>query len=392
MIYGGIPYGAAPYGGSGSTAQYGDIFETLALATSTATLMATPINDSLVLAFSLTVEEVFAIVESIAMEADATTQAIKLATLVQSLGLDDVLTPILQEVLTETIDLDDVLTGVPTRFAAIIDSLILTGAATNTLAALAVIADALALADLIRSVQVGEVSESLNLLDDITTRLSAFEAITAELAFSDALTGLATVTAIVPETFNLTGAASALGTFLATLDESIEFAVGFVFDDTPYIGLALNADTKAVTTYTRYEFNSLTTFGGVLYGADADGLHNLQTEGDDDAGAVPWRIRTGLSRLADGKQCRLESAYLGIHANGEDLYLKCIYVPGRDGGGEKLEQWYSLRQQDGGMVHETRVKVGRGMKAVYWAVELAGTGPLDLDHIELRPLALDRRI
>jgi hypothetical protein len=60
--------------------------------------------------------------------------------------------------------------------------------------------------------------------------------------------------------------------------------------------------------------------------------------------------------------------------------------------GDKVEYWYTLATHDGPHMHEARIPVGRGIKTVYGQFELAGTGPMALDVVELRPLVLNARI
>lgn len=390
MPYGSGPYGLGPYLASGLSVQSADVTEAIACVAPLTAEQLLPVPEVLVFSETLTLEQVFAVVESIALADTEEAMATRVATLLESLRLDDRQRLVFEAVLTDQVALADTITADPTRMAAIVDTLLLTEAASGSLQALAIVADALTLADLVQSIQAGEIIESLGLADALTARLSAYEAIITELVLADTGAAAGVFTVLVDERLVFDDTQSALATLTAVIREGLGFALSFTFDGTPYVGIAMNARTRAVTTYDNFEANSLTTFNGVLYGAFEDGLYRM--DGDTDGGdEIAWRIRTGLSRLGAGVAKRLDAAYIGIAATGE-VVLKCIYVPRGDGGGEKLEQWYTLQLPEGGAMRTLRQKTGKGMRAVYWAFELAGTGTLELDNIELRPLLLERRV
>jgi hypothetical protein len=352
------------------------------------------IEETLQFVAALTSDEVFAVLEQIAFSALVDPRSERLGTLLESIGLSDTLTPILEGIVADDVALADVLTADSVRMVAIVDSLLLTGAAAGTLSALAMLADAIALADLVHSVQDGEIADAIVLSDTIAERVELYERLVSGLVFSDTPVGLVTVTAVVPEALVLAGSATGLAELVARIREDVALAVSFVFDDVPYVGIAMNAATKAVTEYPDWQYNSLADFNGELFGAGPQGLYRAASGTTRDGVEIAWRLRGGLRRLAGGRAARIESAYLGLTTQGS-VVMKIITVPTKGDAelrGEKVEYWYTLLTNAGSTMHEARVKFGRGMRTIFGSWELAGTGPMQLDVVELHPLQLERRI
>jgi hypothetical protein len=94
--------------------------------------------------------------------------------------------------------------------------------------------------------------------------------------------------------------------------------------------------------------------------------------------------------VAGGKMAQVVSAYIGYTSDG-GVVLKAI-VTSRSG--EKHEHWYKVTDQTATDVREGRIKLGLGLKSVYWQFELANIdgSSLNVDTIQLHSIALDRRI
>lgn len=318
-----------------------------------------------------------------------TTNATLLTTIVDLLRISERLRIVLEALVSDTLVVDALLQGQPVAMTALTDTLLLTGDATSTVAAMAVLSDLLALQQALVSVQEGELSDSAELAGELDGLVRALEALVSTAMFSETLLGLAVLTVLVPESLNASVELEGVALYQAIIDEGLAFSVGFALDGVPYVGLAMNATTRAMSEYDAFNYNSLAWYNGRLYGAGPAGLYRL--EGATDAGnPIAAYFRTAMQRLADGKECRVSSAYLGFRSNGE-LQLKVVFI---DAAGEKVGYVYDLAQAPTGAPQPGRFKVGRGIKSVYMAFELGNVAGADfaIDVLEIRPLVLDRRL
>jgi hypothetical protein len=407
-MYGATPFGAAAFGSFGISGD-ATIYDGLILHAGLTPALTQRLSETLGFstsfpptAFTLTLEETLAlahtleatewatsIIEIMALSGTATAAALRLATLTETLNLGDAVRIVLSAMATETLSLTA--SAVPTRSALVsmVETLRLTGALTNTYRALATISEALALREVTRLVEIGDITDVMALTEAITTQLSAYEVLTVSLYLADTVTGMADVTVLVEESFELNDTITPTGLFLATITEGLDFSIGFVFDGEPYIGYSMNAATKALSTYTNYPFNSMATFNGRNYGASSEGLYRIG--GADDAGeTITWRLRTGMTNFGTGRNKGLDAAYLGYTADGR-IALKCIIVSAT---GEKIGYWYNLTPKSAANPQPGRIPTGRGLKSVYMGFELTNVdaSEIELDVIELHPIILEGRL
>lgn len=306
----------------------------------------------------------------------------------EQLRLDSRFGIVLEAVLSDTVALADLAAGNPRVTVALIDTLLATGAFQSSIAAMAAVVDVLALRDVLRSVADADLDDAAMLASELQASVRAMEALVSAAMFSDDLVGAAMVTVVVPETFAIDDTLASGALRLAAITEAIAIGVSLVLDGVPYLGLAMNTDTRGITEYDNYQYNSLASFNGALYGAGAAGLYRL--DGPDGDESVDAYLRTALLRLGGGKQARVNSAYLGYRSNGT-LQLKVITTGNT---GSKVAHVYQLAEQPADSSRAGRIKVGRGLKSVYWAFELANIAgaDFDLDVLQVHPLILDRRL
>lgn len=372
-----------------------------ALTQSSATIDFTPTDvtgtGALVgLAAMLTMSETYelsetnALSETLVLAGVPTLQALHLATLSEVLGVSDTLTPIMLAALDDGFNLADAPTYDFSVLTSLVDGLVLSGAATTSLVAMAQVSEALALMSVAGTLQEGTITDTAGLIDAITAQVSAMEQIVAAAVFADTATGLALATVEVSETFDLDSGVTGLATLTAAVNDGLRFSIGFVFDDTPIIALSMNAATKGLSTYSQYPFNSMVEFNGTYYGAADGGLYELDGT-DDDGDDIIWRIRTGMSNLGTGRNKAMDAAYLGFTANGR-VALKCIVVS--PSTGEKIVHWYELTETAAVTPRGRRLLVGRGLRSVYWGFEMTNVtaGDIELDIVELHPIVLDGRL
>lgn len=148
-----------------------------------------------------------------------------------------------------------------------------------------------------------------------------------------------------------------------------------------------NIEAAGSTSYTGYDFNSFAQIGDRFYGANAEGIYEL--EGDTDAGA-PIRASIGLGQLNFGNalQKTISHAYIGMSAKG-NLFLKV-----RVGEGAAAREYsYSTRSFSESLMQQ-RIVPGKGLKANYFWLELYNENGADfeIDTVEFHVADLSRRI
>jgi len=144
---------------------------------------------------------------------------------------------------------------------------------------------------------------------------------------------------------------------------------------------ALNTRNRAVTEYTGYEFNSFGQIASRYVGASSTGLYELTGDTDDGSDIIA-AIRTGALQIAGSRFTAFKAAYLGIRGGGE-FVLKI-----ESGDGQSYT--YTVTAHD---MRTTKVNIGKGLRARYFALELTSTGQdFDLESIEFVPVAARRRV
>ncbi|MDQ3273734.1 MAG: hypothetical protein M3Q39_01560 [Actinomycetota bacterium] len=379
-------YPLASTGGDSSTR----ILDGLALNQLASATMISRMLDGFDMGQSFELTEVYALSETFQLAGAPETFARHLAVISEVLRLNETMRLVLEATVAEAFATADAPTYSITFLAALVDGLVLTGAATNTLSAIAQVSEALALISSVISSQEAQANEAFNLFEVLTARLSAMEQIVSAAVFADEFAGLALVTVEINNAFGLSDAPTGLASLMAAVNEGLRFSIGFVFNDTPVIALSLNAATKGMTTYTQYPFNSMVEFNNGYYAAGDGGLYSL--DGTTDAGSeIVWRIRTGMSNLGTGRNKAMDAAYLGFTATGR-VALKCIVVSPTTG--EKIVHWYELTETAAVTPRGRRLLVGRGLRSVYWGFELTNVtaGDIELDVVELHPIVLEGRL
>ncbi len=173
-----------------------------------------------------------------------------------------------------------------------------------------------------------------------------------------------------------------------TLNQGIQITAAYlspgssgVVGDSGITTWAMNTRTGSVTEYDNYAFNSFARIGDKYLGATSAGLYELL--GDDDNGtSIVARIKSGFAQWAGTHFTLFKAAYLGVRGEG-DFVLRLI-----TGDGKTYD--YAVSTRD---MRSTKVHMGKGLRARYFAFELISTGQdFDLDTIEFVPLVADRRV
>lgn len=159
-----------------------------------------------------------------------------------------------------------------------------------------------------------------------------------------------------------------------------------VRQDQTRVVFVINADTGAVS---RYQFGeaingAAVAEDGLLLSARS-GLYAL--DADTDAGvAISWSLDTGFSKLGNEYLKRLDYIdVLGRFENPPRLQV----VSNRYG--TKREDVYVMPTQDLTAYRDGRIKIGRGIKSVFYSLGLTGTGPAEIESVQVDIFSLARR-
>ena len=174
------------------------------------------------------------------------------------------------------------------------------------------------------------------------------------------------VEAVMSDTIDLTPPASGVSTVLETAGRSRVVSCGW----------CMNLDTKAVTTYTGWDFTS--TNNG--YGTKADGVYALESDG-----AVDAHVSLGKQNFGVENMKRMPAVYFGCTSD-EPLELR-VTTP------EDEDYRYEARSC-GTVLAQHRVDVGKGLRANWFDLSVYNVLGSDftLASVSFAPVVSGRRI
>lgn len=280
-------------------------------------------------------------------------------------------------------------TGHGTAIGRALERLLLSGVASHVVEAKAALIDALVLRELVRALQVGVAADSLLTSVAINSLYSVIARALDRALLSVSSDGIYSLTALIEDSVVLSEAVAHEADLVAVIRDAVGVAMSLSFDSGEYIAWVMNTQSKGLSRYTNYPFNSFGRLGGRYVGCAADGLHWL--DGDTDNGEqINAVIRTSMDALGTRRAKRLPEAFIGYSSTGT-LILKVILTG--EQSGQREAAYYRLPVRPAESKREARVKIGRGLKAVDFAfqIENADGADFELDSIEFRPINLDRR-
>ncbi|MDN5937285.1 MAG: hypothetical protein L0H83_01350 [Salinisphaera sp.] len=347
-------------------------------------------TDSLGLADTSVAQFVKAYIERLGL-ADNTSNLIDaLEVITEGIGFRGAVHYVWQFLFSEGLAFADDLAASRAYMVELADALALHAGGSSQLDAQAVVVEALGLGALHGFVLPFTFSEGLGLGDTQGTQLAALHKAMDTLALADTQAMHMSMTMLVEEGLALDDTSRHTAALQFAFAEDIGFMVRVHLDDGLYVAWVFHAESRAFTEYRNYPFNSFCRMpDNTYYGAMADGIYRL--DGDDDAGtSIEARIRGGLEQFGTARAKRLPEMFLGYRASG-DMVLKVIVTSET---GAKQEHWYKVIPRAAGATRESRVKIGRGLKSVYYGWELANVDGADfaLDEIAFHPMILERRI
>lgn len=308
------------------------------------------------------------------------------------LGLSTALAAIYRELVSEALGLGAADTLDAVAIARVAERVLLRGEASSYAEAVQVIIAALAMADVLDAFSRERIADGLDLGDALADRLMARQQQVDALLASAGVSDSALLVAAVNESLTTGEGINDTLEAVQAVRESLGLTLRFSLGNDEYVCWVMNAASKGLTTYRQFPFNSFARIGGRYYGAIDTGVHRLEGP-DDDGAAIRARVRGAVTRMGTGRQKRLPSVYLGYTAEGALLIRMVVQSDEGDDAGKRVAHTYRLHAQTAEAMRSARVKVGKGLRAVYYGFELENVdgGDFDIDSIEFLPLGVERR-
>ena len=205
------------------------------------------------------------------------------------------------------------------------------------------------------------------------------------IGVSDAIDATITVYAVLSDTVGvqdtLTGQLHLVGVLSDTV--AVTDWVAPVEATTVHV---VNAETGAVSTYTfTPRVKGMGQFQGTLFLAAVDGLYVVDA-GQDEDGDIVWTLQTGFSNLGTDHLKQIYDVNCQMRTEG-DTIMHVI----SDRRGEKESWRYRLTQDTRDSYRDSVIKPGKGIKSVYYALDLQGVGPAEIDQLRVLVRPLPRR-
>lgn len=306
-----------------------------------------------------------------------------------TIAFTDALKNVFGAVLSDGYQLSEVISGSRYSIVEAVDALVLSGVVTGYAQAIAVTAEVFALSDALNNVQIAATSDGMSLNETLAASIMAYASIVDEIMLSDDASMNGVFACAVHDTMVLDDSVTVSGLLAAVMRDELSLIGRLRIAGEPYSAYVINTATLGYSTYTGFNFGSMAVVQGKLYATADDGLYLLEGD-DDDGSAIKTKVRTGLSSMGVSRMKRVPSAYIGIDTRGVVVIKAIVTSP----NGQKESHWYTATPTDTGSLRERRTKIGRGLRSVYWAFELATYDGEDfmLDGIELHVMALERKI
>lgn len=246
------------------------------------------------------------------------------------------------------------------------------------------VAVSLALADLVSNDAFEAVLEDVTMQETLVDLLYHIGLILDDVTASSAVSEFVAFFTLVED--DLTGSDAVLNT--ANLKTFIEdgwiITTSYVHDGNTYTGWLMNPENYAISTYTNYQFNSVTNFNNKTVLANTSGLYEMG--GTTDASSyINSKIKTAAMNFGSSSQKQVPEVLLGVNNSG-----KVILVVSVDG---QLTSTYQLNAPTS-YLDTQRIKIGKGMHGRYWQFELhtEENSDFDLDTFEFFPIAFGRKL
>lgn len=243
------------------------------------------------------------------------------------------------------------------------------------------VSETISIADALARFLGGDVVETIGMAPVLAGVASMPDTISETVSVVESATPVLILRVTAAETIGIDDAQALQMLFKPTIAEGIELAAAYLSPGAGVATWVMNTRTGAVTEYSNYAFNSFAQLGHKYIGASSAGLYEL-VGNDDDGTSIVAKIKSGFAQWAGSRFTMFKGIYLGVRGEG-NFVLRLI-----TGDGKTYDYAVATRDQ-----RTTKVHLGKGLRARYFAFELISTGQdFDLDTIEFVPLVADRRV
>lgn len=356
----------------------------LLVSDSTDSLEGLAVSDSLEVTSSAVIGILVRLSESLGVTTEQLVGAILSQDVSDSLRASESLVPAFAIALLDSINLTSTYTPVLSIVQDILDSLEVVSSVSNLKTNIDVVDSLTVLVEALGSIGVA-LEENLNLSSTIDA-INLVITILEELSITELYDTNEAIVIAISDSLTASTTFDNLGKFLVDIKDELDifFVLKFPQDGRAYV---VNTDSKALFKYESYDFNSFTELNGTYYGLKEDGWYTLS--GEDDAGSdISAKFRTALYSFGEDRLKQFDRVYAGYTSDG-DLIFKVLNTD----RGELRENWYRLYSKTANSVRDTRVKTGKGIRSMYFGVEVENVNGADFefDNIQFQILPTARR-
>lgn len=144
--------------------------------------------------------------------------------------------------------------------------------------------------------------------------------------------------------------------------ETLDTASYIIARDTNATAWVLNTESGAVSRFDNFDFNSLATNAGIMFGASAEGLYVIAGDKDEDRD-VSTNVTTGFMDLGSDMRKRVSDVYFG-YTGGQMKAVVEAY------NGPTDNYLFEDTFREGDAPRNNRIKTGRGLTSRYWRISM----------------------
>jgi hypothetical protein len=281
----------------------------------------------------------------------------------------------------------DSLTAQMTAVVDLIDTLVasetITGAGVFNLS-LAVLASG---SDTFAMAKVYDLADNASGADAMTGLLNSFAVLSDTGEAVESLAIQKVMAVVLTENLQVSDAATVVSIMNVAFEDNIAIHAFLSLGAATYDAWTINTENQGVTEYQGFLGNSTAYFDRNYLAAGEGGIYSL--DGDTDDGEdITATLRTGIDKLGTEYMKRIPNVYLGTTKDGA-LLLKVATTD----AGVKRRNWYTLRAVQKQAVTDERFDVAKGLKSVYWQLEIENAlgSDFELENVKLWRLVLSRR-
>lgn len=277
-----------------------------------------------------------------------------------------------------------------TQVAALLDGLLATGAIEGRLSAKAACATVAAIEDMVRAGWAKEAITQAAIVDGATATLKILAPLLDSAHVADDATAGMRLSLVCADSVDVADDLAASMRMMGDLSDGAMAYVTIRLGGSDYSGWAVNTDLGAATEHRNQQFDSIVSFKGHHYAAGPGGIVQITGKTDDGEPIDAW-VRTFLTDFGTQQFKRAPDIYLGLQSDGPMIVKAITRDPVT---GVKTEDWYEIVQRQQGGPGTGRFKLGRGLKSIWWGLELRNVDGADfkINQIGWRRLVLDRRL